>query len=89
VRSPERLTLLRSALEALDTATAANAETRRDGMTVVTPATGVRHVHPAVKVEKEARQLHLRLWLALGLNEGGTKEKYYSSAPPELPEGCI
>jgi phage terminase small subunit len=65
-RSPERLTLLQVALEALDRADSAAEVIRTEGMTVKTATTGVTHAHVAVKIERESRGLFLRAWDQLG-----------------------
>lgn len=66
-RSPERLVLLRAALEALDRADAAQEALAREGMVLRTETTGVTHVHPLVKVEEKSRQLFARIWRDLSL----------------------
>ncbi len=71
-RSAERLTLLRVGLEALDRADAARAEVEREGMTTKTKTTGAVHIHPAVKLERESRQLFARCWRDLNLTWDGT-----------------
>jgi len=66
-RSPERLTLLRVALEALDRADFAAAEIAKEGMVATTKRTGAIHIHPLVRVERESRQLFSKLWVQLHL----------------------
>ncbi len=66
-RSPERLTLVRVGLEALDRADAARAQVEREGMTTKTRTTGAVHIHPAAKLERESRQLFARCWRDLNL----------------------
>ena len=71
---PERLALLQSALEARDRAETAREGVALNAMTSTTSSTGAVHVHPLVKVEKEARQQFIKAWSALGLHEGHTPE---------------
>jgi len=65
--SPERLALLQVALEALDRADAARQVITQEGMVTTTKTTGAVHVHPLVKVEREALGVFTRCWRALGL----------------------
>jgi P27 family predicted phage terminase small subunit len=66
-RSPGRLALLQTGLEALDRVYECREILKREGLTVQTKRTGVVHAHPLVKVEKEQRQLFMRSWSQLGL----------------------
>lgn len=66
-RSTERLTLLQAALEALDRADAARVTIAKEGMTTTNETTGLVHVHPLVKVEREARAQFMSGWAALHL----------------------
>ena len=66
--SPGRLALLQVGLEALDRADEARQVIEREGMTTKTATTGVLHVHPLLKVEREARQVFLRAWGQLNLD---------------------
>ena len=66
-RSPERLVHLTVALEALDRADGAREISDREGITIKTKTTGAVHIHPAVKVERENRQLFARIWNDLDL----------------------
>jgi phage terminase small subunit len=66
-RSPERLTLLETALRALDRADQAAQVLDQEGLTFSTQKTGAVHAHPLVKVEKEARSLFMSAWSALKL----------------------
>ena len=63
-----RLALVQTALESLDRADAARAAVDADGMTTVTKTTGAVHVHPLLKVEREQRQLFVKLWGQLGFH---------------------
>jgi phage terminase small subunit len=65
--SPGRLTLLQSALEALDRVEECRLAIAKQGMVSVTKKTGALHVNPLVKIEKESRALFLRAWSDLGL----------------------
>ncbi len=67
-RSPERLELLRLALERRDRALQAREILAREGLTSKTKTTGALHVHPLVKVEREAWQQFVKIWVALHLN---------------------
>ena len=66
-KSPGRLALLQAALEALDRADSAIAEIATAGLTTTTKTTGAVHVHPLVKVEREARAQFASIWNQLGL----------------------
>ena len=63
-----RLEALHSGLKALDRADQAAAILDREGLTTTNKATGVVHVHPAQRVEKDARAMFHRVWDQLGLN---------------------
>jgi phage terminase small subunit len=67
VKSPQKLTLFQTALEALDRADEAKALVDSEGLTFKTKTTGAVQVHPAVKVEKDSRALFARLWTQLSL----------------------
>lgn len=66
-RSPERLALLQTALEALDRADQAKEQLDREGLTWTTKSSGAVHVHPLLKVEKDARGAFAQIWNRLGL----------------------
>lgn len=77
-RSPERLALLAVALQSLDRADAAATVIGCEGMLTKTETTGVVHVHPLLKIERDARQLFARIWGSLALEwdfhlDGGNK----------------
>ena len=61
-RSPERLMLLQTALEALDRCDEVRAAIREAGLTTTTKTPGALHLHPLLRVEKEARQQFLAAW---------------------------
>lgn len=69
--TPGRLAVLAEALRALDRADEARAAVDRDGLCVTTPGSGVVHLHPAAKLEREARAQFAALWADLGLAEPG------------------
>lgn len=60
--------LLQVALEALDRADQARAIVDREGLTTTTETTGAVHVHPALKIEKDARADFMRAWDKLFLH---------------------
>jgi phage terminase small subunit len=61
------LALIQSALEALDRADEAAGILRQEGLTFTTASTGAVHVHPALRIEKDARSHFLAAWRALAL----------------------
>ena len=64
-----RQALLQAALECLDTADAARRLVEAEGLIVKTERSGVAHVHPGVRVEREARGQFARIWKELGLGK--------------------
>jgi len=66
-RSPGRLALLTAALEALDRAEQARVELAAATLTTTTETTKAVHVHPLLKVEREARQQFARIWSEMHL----------------------
>jgi P27 family predicted phage terminase small subunit len=87
-RSTGRLALLQAALEALDRAEQARSEVSTGKLTTTTETTGAVHVHPLVKVEREARQQFARIWSDLGLSfdagEDGTSfERWHAMQTEE------
>lgn len=66
-KSPGKVVIVQSALEALDRADAARVAVEVAGMTTTTKTTGAVHVHPLVKVEREARGQFTKLWGELNL----------------------
>ncbi len=66
-RSAGRLVLLQSALEALDRADQAREVLDREGLTTTTKRSGVVHLHPLVRVEKDSRAQFRAAWSRLGL----------------------
>lgn len=67
-RSLERQQLFRSALECLDRVDAARQLIQAEGLVSKTEGSGVRHTHPCVKVEREARAQFTKLWQVLDLD---------------------
>jgi len=63
--SPQRQAAVQVALEALDRADAARRQIEAEGMVV--SGGKMPHIHPLLKVEKDARQLFARLWAQLGM----------------------
>lgn len=62
------LALFRVALESLDRSDQASAIVLRDGLTVTTARSGVAHVNPAIRIEKDARGQFAAIWHQLGLD---------------------
>jgi phage terminase small subunit len=56
------MALLQAALESLDRAEEARLAISSAGMTTKTKTTGAVHVHPLVKVEREARGQFAKIW---------------------------
>lgn len=69
--SPGRLALLEEALSALDRSDEARGIIAREGMAKVTERTGMVHLNPVVKVERESRQLFVKIMDSLGLGWDG------------------
>ena len=70
-RSAGRLALLTAALQALDRAEQARLELAATTLTTTTETTKAVHVHPLVKVEREARGQFAKIWSDLGLSWDG------------------
>jgi P27 family predicted phage terminase small subunit len=66
--SDGRLILLEQALLTLDRANEAKEIVNSEGLITTTKRSGVVHVHPAVKVERENRQLFIKAWKEMGLS---------------------
>jgi|ERR1039458_2333181 phage terminase small subunit len=66
--TPARRALFQAGLEALDRADLAREEIAREGMTATTKSTGAIHIHPLVKVEREARAQFAAIWGQLKLS---------------------
>lgn len=67
-KSPGRLVLLAEGLAALDRAEEARAAIAESGLTTKTERTGVLHLNPLVKCEREARAQFRQVWADLGLH---------------------
>ncbi len=67
IKSPGRYALLQCALEARDRAEQAGDKIGNDLM-LTTPRSGCEHVHPLLKIEKENRQLFVKIMGQLGLD---------------------
>lgn len=67
VRSPGRVALFQAALEALDRADEARATVTTEGMVSITKTSGVVHMHPLLRVEREARGQFAKIWSDLRL----------------------
>src|SRR5437660_791686 len=66
-RSLQRRTLLAQGLRALDTASQARRELASQGLLITTVRSGVQHINPLVRVEREAQAAFLKVWRALNL----------------------
>jgi hypothetical protein len=66
-RSPERLLLVETALFALDRAAEARVAIANDGIMATTKRSGVAHLNPAVKVERESAALFAKIWGQLAM----------------------
>lgn len=66
-KTPGRVAMVQTALEALDRADAAREAVEVAGMTTTTKTTGAVHVHPLVKVERESRAQFTKVWGTLNL----------------------
>jgi hypothetical protein len=62
------MVMLEVALGAWDRAEAARLEIQRDGLVSVTKRSGVQHMNPSIRIEREARETFRQYWKALGLN---------------------
>ena len=58
--------LTTTALESLDRAEQARVLVNAEGLCRTTESTGAVHIHPALKVENDARKLFARLWSDMG-----------------------
>ena len=69
IRTPERQTLLRIALEDLDRVDALREVLAAEGVTVISKRSGVPRSHPALRAEAEARSRFFKMWRALALDQ--------------------
>jgi P27 family predicted phage terminase small subunit len=60
--------LFQTALESLDRSDQARALIDKEGLTVTTARSGVAHIHPATRIEKDARMQFCTAWRQLGLD---------------------
>ncbi len=67
-KTPRRVAMVQTALEALDRADASRRAVEVAGMTTTTKTTGAVHVHPLLKVERESRAQFTKLWSGLNLH---------------------
>jgi P27 family predicted phage terminase small subunit len=70
-RGIARQTLFQTALEALDRAEQARLTVEREGMTTTTERSSVVHVHPLLRVERDARAQFSKIWSDLRLHWPG------------------
>ena len=66
--SAERQALLLAGLEDLDRVAVMRELIARDGVMLTSRRSGLSRVHPAVKLETDARRRFVRIWKTLGLN---------------------
>lgn len=87
-RSPGRLAMVQAALEALDRADLARLAIAAEGMTTTTRTTGAVHLHPLLRVEREARAQFLTAWDRLGFaqdpREPTTIEQVMAALNPQF-----
>ena len=79
VRSAARLAQFQTALEALDRADQTSARIGGD-LTITTPRSGCEHLNPLLKVEKENRQLFIKIMAQLGLHRDPINPFPYGSS---------
>ena len=65
--SAGRRALVEEALRALDRADEARALVDAEGLCTTTATTKAVHVHPAAKIEREARQMFAKIWSGMHL----------------------
>jgi phage terminase small subunit len=66
-RSLQRRTLFQVGLEALDRADEARVIIETEGLVSTTATTGVPHINPLVRIEREARAQFVKIWGLLHL----------------------
>jgi P27 family predicted phage terminase small subunit len=84
VKSSRVLAVLTAGLEAFDRAADARKAIKRDGMVSVS-GTGIPHVHPLLKVERDSRQQFVAVWKSLGLDQ----EAHESTSGNEAMETAL
>ncbi|ACN17850.1 hypothetical protein HRM2_48010 [Desulforapulum autotrophicum HRM2] len=67
IKSPARLALFQSGLEAMDRAKQARQLVAKEGMIQKTERSGVSHAHPGLKIEKESQAAMLKAFKLLGI----------------------
>ena len=67
INSSGRITMFQEALEALDLADLAREARIKEGLITVTKRSGVSHINPLLKIERENRQLFAKIWTSLNL----------------------
>lgn len=72
--SAGRRALVEEALRALDRADQMRVAVDRDGPVTVNETTGMTHVHPCCKLEREARQAFSRLWTQMHLEWSSSED---------------
>ena len=77
--SPGRLALVQAGLESMDRADLARVAIEKEGMVSKTETTGALHVHPLVKVEREARGQFILAWKTLNLECDNSVDPRYGS----------
>ena len=63
--TPERIAVVQTALEALDRADEARCARAAEGLVTTNETTAMKHIHPLLRVEKDARDAFLRACRAL------------------------
>jgi len=66
--NPGKMITFEACLYALQRAEQARRMVDRQGLTLTTKKSGMRHINPLLRVEKENRDMGLKLWRMLGLN---------------------
>jgi phage terminase small subunit len=66
-KSTGRLVMLELALKTLDLADKTRTQVEQEGFSTTTPKTGMVHVHPLLKVQREAEKDFVKMWKALNL----------------------
>jgi len=69
IKSPGGKAMLQTGLEALDRAEEARKTIEKEGMITETGKSGVKHVHPAIGIEKDSRSLALKIFKALFIHQ--------------------
>jgi phage terminase small subunit len=67
VTTSARQMLLLTALESLDRSTSARQAIEKEGMVTVTDRSGMTHLNPLLRTERESKQLFAKIMAVLGL----------------------